>query len=237
MGMEYTPASRFAARANFFHETQFSLLTWFAVAANVHLPTTEIDMTANENTARYIDTAETAKMIRAALKRAFPGVKFGVRSHRYAGGSSINIDWLDGPTQAMVAALVGQYQGKGFDGMIDMAYYVEHWLLPDGSVVAAKSSGTEGSRGMVEAFSTERPEGAELVQFGTRHVFTSRKMSIAFARQAYTRLQRKLNEQDLAGSEVLECVDGTAHIIGFPDFYAEQRARREISRLMIARAA
>ena len=193
--------------------------------------------TANENTARHISTADTAKMIRAALKKAFPGVKFGVRSHVYSGGSSIRVDWIDGPTQAMVDALVGQYQGKGFDGMIDMGYHVEHWLLPDGSVVSAKSVGTEGSRGTVPAFNSERPEGAELVQFGTSHVFTQRQMSIAFARQAYARLQRTFSEQDLAGSEVLECVDGTAHIIGFPDFYAEQRARREINRLVIVRAA
>ena len=188
-------------------------------------------MTTNTPTARYINTAETAKMIRAALKKAFPGVKFGVRSHVYAGGSSIRVDWIDGPTQTMVDALIGEYRGQGFDSMTDCTYGIRHWLLKDGSVRVAVSNHPYAP------VSTERPDAAELVQFGTSHVFTSRKMSIAFARQAYARLQRTFNDQDLAGSEVLECVDGTAHIIGFPDFYVEQRARQEINRLMIARAA
>jgi hypothetical protein len=194
--------------------------------------------TANENTARHIDTAETAKMIRASLKKAFPGVTFSVRISRYAGGSSINIDWIDGPTKGMVDALVGSYQGKGFDGMIDMAYYVDHWLLLDGSVVAAKSSGTEGSMGAVPAFSTERPVGAELVHFSTSHVFTTRKLSRTFMQQAFARLKRKFGAEMFEGCMVtVSSYDGAAYLSGFSDFHVEQFARREISRLMIARAA
>ena len=187
---------------------------------------------------RHIDTAETAKMIRAALKKAFPSVKFSVRLSRYSGGSSIRVDWFDGPTKGMVDALVGQYRGGGFDGMIDMAYSIDHWLLPDGCVMAARSTGTEGSRGTVEAFDTDRPDGAELVHFGNSHLFTGRKLSQEFMQQAFERLQRKFGPEFLSGCHVkASSYDGAAYIHGLPDFHAEQYVRRELDRLMIVRAA
>jgi hypothetical protein len=45
----------------------------------------------------YVTTADTARLIRDALGAKFPGVKFYVRSHMYAGGSSIHVyyDGLD----------------------------------------------------------------------------------------------------------------------------------------------
>lgn len=51
---------------------------------------------------QYMTTAETAKMVRRALGEAFPGVKFSVRSKTYAGGSSIDVYWMDGPNARMV---------------------------------------------------------------------------------------------------------------------------------------
>ncbi len=187
---------------------------------------------ANENSARYINTAETAKMIRAALKEAFPGVTFGVRSHVYSGGSSIRVDWLDGPTQAMVDALIGEYRGQGFDGMTDSTYGIRHWLMKDGSVQVAVSNDPYAP------VSTERPDGAELVSFGSNHVFTTRKLSPAFMQQAFARLQRKFGPEFMEGCEVkVSSYDGTAHLSGFKDFSAEQFARQAINRLMIVRAA
>lgn len=43
----------------------------------------------------WIDTADTAKLIRSALATKFPDVKFYVRTARYAGGSSIHV-YYDG---------------------------------------------------------------------------------------------------------------------------------------------
>lgn len=45
----------------------------------------------------YIGLADTAKLMRKALAKNFPGVKFYVRSKSYSGGSSINVyyDGLD----------------------------------------------------------------------------------------------------------------------------------------------
>ena len=45
----------------------------------------------------YVSTTDTAKLVRAALKKAFastyPGVKFSVRSDRYADGASVRVTW------------------------------------------------------------------------------------------------------------------------------------------------
>jgi hypothetical protein len=38
-----------------------------------------------------------ASNIRAELKKAFPGVKFSVRSETFSGGDSIDVKWMDGP--------------------------------------------------------------------------------------------------------------------------------------------
>lgn len=72
---------------------------------------------------KYISTTETAKMIRKSLKEAFPGVKFSVVSSKYAGGSSINIRWTDGPTDEQVNEITSRFEGAYFDGSIDYKGY------------------------------------------------------------------------------------------------------------------
>jgi hypothetical protein len=44
-------------------------------------------------TTKYLTTAETAALIRTALRDTFPGVKFSVRSKVYSGGSSISVNY------------------------------------------------------------------------------------------------------------------------------------------------
>lgn len=68
---------------------------------------------------KHIDVKDTAKMIRDALKQCFPGVKFSVKSSRYAGGASINVSWTDGPSAALVDQITGRFSGAYFDGMTD----------------------------------------------------------------------------------------------------------------------
>jgi hypothetical protein len=63
--------------------------------------------------------AETAALVRQALREAFPGVRFAVRSKTYAGGASINVGWTDGPTANAVKGIVGRFEGAYFDGMTD----------------------------------------------------------------------------------------------------------------------
>ena len=43
-------------------------------------------------TTRYLTCAETAKLVRKALKEAFPDVKFSVRSNVYSGGASLSVN-------------------------------------------------------------------------------------------------------------------------------------------------
>ncbi len=72
---------------------------------------------------RHLSAAETAKLVRQALKDAHPGVKFSVRSHNYAGGASVRVNWTDGPTCREVEATANRYAGADFDGMTDMKSY------------------------------------------------------------------------------------------------------------------
>lgn len=93
-----------------------------------------------------------AKYIRRDLKKVFPTTKFSVRYKSYAGGSSIDVRWTDGPTSAAVNKVAGKYESKGFDGMIDLAYSYSFYLLPNGELECAGTSGTQGSMGTVPSF-------------------------------------------------------------------------------------
>ena len=140
---------------------------------------------------RYISTTDTAKLIRAQLKAKFPGVKFSVRSDIYSGGSSIRVGWTDGPTGDDVEAVTSNFAGGGFDGMIDLAYSVTAYLLPDGSAAFAQTSGTEGSRGVVPAGKAFMPApGAERVKFGADYVFTDRTISAEFKARVMSEFER-----------------------------------------------
>ena len=77
---------------------------------------------------RHLTCAETAKLLRAQLKRDFPGTKFSVRSDTYSGGASIRVRYTDGPKKAAVDKVAQLYAGATFDGMIDLKSYHTSWL-------------------------------------------------------------------------------------------------------------
>jgi hypothetical protein len=110
------------------------MTTLNALVANVTKPT------------RYISTKDTAKLIRQALKEAFPEIKFSVTSKSYSGGSSIDVSWTEGPSGKQVDAIAKKFQGGSFDGMTDCKGYLSHLL------------------------------NGEPVQFGGDFVFTSRSI-------------------------------------------------------------
>jgi len=64
--------------------------------------------------------ASAAKLIKAELQEAFPGIKFSVTSDSFSMGDSVDIRWTDGPTTKEVDAISGKYQYGHFDGMTDM---------------------------------------------------------------------------------------------------------------------
>lgn len=53
----------------------------------------------------YLSAADTAKLVRVALKRSFPGTRFSVRSKTYSGGASIDVSWMDPPASWWMASL------------------------------------------------------------------------------------------------------------------------------------
>lgn len=118
---------------------------------------------------RYISSKETAQIVRKHLKAKFPGTSFSVRKGYAASGVDVTVKFRRDHNPELwdeINAALAGFDGTGFDGMIDMSYYIESWLLPDGSAVPARSSGTTGSRGVYEPFDHPAPvEGAERVQF------------------------------------------------------------------------
>lgn len=67
----------------------------------------------------YITTKDTAKLVRTALKNAFPGVTFSVRMSTGSAAAWMNVSYSDGPTEHEVLAITSQYQGRKFNGMTD----------------------------------------------------------------------------------------------------------------------
>lgn len=131
-------------------------------------------------TARYIDTAEAAKMLRPFLKREFPGVKFSVRIDRYAGGSSIDVNWTDGPTVEQVEAISRGFQGARFEGMTDCAYSANSWYCTEHGTRVAETYGCDMS-GNNDVHDSRCCAKAELVHFMSSYVHAIRRISPEFA--------------------------------------------------------
>lgn len=125
----------------------------------------------------YLSCAETAKLIRAQLKKHFPGSKFYVRSKTYSGGASIDIDYVDGAPLDQVERIAKSFEGADFDGMIDLKSYNESYLMPDGSALPADISGTTTSRGYIDERHYTAPANAKKVHFGSDYVFVNRHYS------------------------------------------------------------
>jgi len=64
-----------------------------------------------------------ASNIKLELKRAFPLIKFEVKSSSYSGGCSIDVRWTDGVTTESVDTIIKKYQQGSFDGMTDSYTY------------------------------------------------------------------------------------------------------------------
>ena len=74
----------------------------------------------------YISATDTAKLVRAALKENFPGTKFSVRTTKYAGGASLDVNWTGGPTTPKVDAVVKGFEGTEPDASGDFTDPVIH---------------------------------------------------------------------------------------------------------------
>jgi Large polyvalent protein associated domain 29 len=123
---------------------------------------------------KYLSCADTAKLLREALKESFPGVKFGVKSKTYSGGASITVRWVDGPSVGQVKTVTETFEGSYFDGMID--YKGSRYHTVDG----------------------------EKVDFAADFIFTERELSKAAAEAKVAHFAQSYGRSDwvvLAGGE------------------------------------
>lgn len=67
--------------------------------------------------------AEAAKMMKRELNKKFSCTKFKVKSDSFSGGTSIHVEWDNGPTNEKVEEIVSKYQYGHFDGMTDCYEY------------------------------------------------------------------------------------------------------------------
>lgn len=69
-----------------------------------------------------------AKNIRIELARAFPAVKFSVKSRRFSGGDAIDVKRIDGPVCRQVDEIIDRYSAGSFNGMDDSySYHRDAW--------------------------------------------------------------------------------------------------------------
>lgn len=80
-------------------------------------------------TLTWISTKDTAPLLRAALRAAYPGVKISVRQNRGSSHGWLNVTWVDGPTASDVDELTSRYEGRRFDGMDDGYHSVPTSLI------------------------------------------------------------------------------------------------------------
>ena len=95
---------------------------------------------------------ETAKWLRKALRKTFPGVKFSVTGSRGTAYGYYDVRWTGGPSRDEVDEVTRPYRGSYFDGMQDMEVRIKTYLgmTDDGSPVES------GMRGI--ALQREVPE-------------------------------------------------------------------------------
>jgi len=98
--------------------------------------------------------AQTAKLLRQALKEAFPTTKFSVRSASYVGGASIDVHLTDGPSSKGVQVLCNRFESTDFDGVQDLKTPKEH--VVKGQRIHYGADGVCAHRALSVAFLTKR---------------------------------------------------------------------------------
>lgn len=145
--------------------------------------------------ARYIPATEVAKLVRKALKPL--GHRFSVKTEQCSLSASISVRWVDGPTEAEVEAVAGQFHGGTFDGMTDSTNYHDSDL--DG----------------------------ESVRFGNRFIFFSRDASAESERAAKEAVMAAADLDEWADVPVeVAIIDGEAKPCGGARDYSACLARQ-----------
>jgi hypothetical protein len=157
---------------------------------------------------KHLTVAQTAALIRKALKEAFRDVKFSVRSDSYAGGASIRVRWIDGPNNAQVEAVAKRFKASYFDSSIDYQGSVYHMM--DG----------------------------EQVRFGADYISCNREYSDASVQRAIDHVFRKYAgnfiEAAIGKPSVEMYRSGYLHALQLPGLHVDGRSniQRDISLAM-----
>ena len=129
---------------------------------------------------RYI----TARDLKKMLKRLFPNTKFSVRTRKYAGGSSVDIQYKDGVALEKVEKVV-DWDTKDFNGMYDISLSTRYKvLMPDmtirkiefdwyGYVSVRREYSKEAIEQAIEELGLENYATAENYYDGTGYVNTN----------------------------------------------------------------
>jgi hypothetical protein len=113
-----------------------------------------------------------AKNMRIELARAFPGVKFSVKSRRFSMGDAIDVRWIDGPVSDQVDAIIDRYSAGSFDGMQDLYEYSrDAWKDAFGDSKYVNSSRDSSDKAVESAIRTLRAKyGANFESRGIESV-------------------------------------------------------------------
>lgn len=96
-----------------------------------------------KNKGNLTGAAACAAAIRADLKKAFPGVKFSVRSENFAGGDAVRVGWEDGPTRKQVEAITQNYTAGSFNAMEDIYEYTHRGPGPKAKFITTRREMSE----------------------------------------------------------------------------------------------
>lgn len=124
---------------------------------------------------RILSRKETKSLILDALKEAFPGVKFGARTHR----NSLTVHWTDGPDVTRVDRIIQRFASASFDASADLKRLVEHNYRGE-SVICAfdylTAERTYTPEFLTCAVKDATKEGSYLHQLGARaEMFAARR--------------------------------------------------------------
>lgn len=94
------------------------------------------------------ESAKAAALLRAEIKKAFPGLKFRCTSETYSGGSSIRVSYEDQPKEVHEAinGLADKYQYGHFNGMEDLYEYSNVLDLPQAKYVFVENDMSDALR-------------------------------------------------------------------------------------------
>lgn len=105
-----------------------------------------------------------SKNMKIELGRAFPGVKFSIKTRRFSGGDAIDVSWIDGPTSKQVDEIIDRYSAGSFNGMEDISEYSRNaWIEAFGDAKYVHSQRRMSDEAIAKAIRLARAKyGAEV---------------------------------------------------------------------------